>query len=148
MGKTLIVKSIEQDFERTCQWDFFEKMIKYYLSLRNIKEYELAEKLGVCSTTLVRRSWKISPRELETIISILDIEDLDANRMRAKYWSALCGQSVYNCDFKKLYTNDAESTIRELRFENQRLKKMIDFTKTSREIVDSIYPLEQEIKKP
>ena len=124
MAKTNLQMAAEKAYKNTALWEFLEQMLDYYMSLRHHKYEDMAHELGYAnkSSLSTRRNY-FTPAQVERIIEILEIEDLDANRMRAKYWAALCETELKNCQFNRLYAPDAESIIRELRFENQQLKQ-------------------------
>jgi len=124
MGKTNLQRAAEKAYKNTDLWRFLEQILSYYMSLRNHKYEDMAHELGYAnkSSLSTRRNY-FTPAQVERIIEILKIEDLDANRIRAKYWAALCETELDNCQFNRLYAHDTESIIRELRFENQQLKQ-------------------------
>ena len=124
MAKTNLQIAAEKAYKNTALWEFLEKMLSYYMCLRHHKYEDLAHQLGYAnkSSLSTRRNY-FTPAQVERIIEILEIEDLDANRMRAKYWAALCETELENCQFNRLYAPDAESIIRKLTFDNQNLQQ-------------------------
>lgn len=131
MGKSNIKKVVEAVEKNYVLWSFLESMIMYYLSLRRVTFEQLSNAIGYSNKSSMTglRGGYFTPRQLECIIDFLKIESLDANRMRAKYWAAFCECTLPECEFNRLYAEDAESTIRELHFENKKNKEAIDFYK-------------------
>ena len=128
MGKTNLQAAVEKVQENFQLWHFLGEIIKYYMNLRSYKAEDLAADLGYKNKSSMANLHRgiFTPGQIERIIDVLKIEDMDANRIRAKYWNALCGGSDKKCEFNKLYSPEAESIIRELTFENDKLKKQID----------------------
>ena len=133
MGKSNIMKTIESAFNDSKLWAYLYEIISYYVHLRNIKQDDLFSKLGYsskASMALIRRG-HFTPRQIEILISVLKIEDEDANRIRSRYWTSFCGEDFRMCQFNRLYAPNTESVIRELLFEKDQLRKEIETLKSS-----------------
>ena len=133
MGKSNIMETIESAFNDSKLWAYLYEIISYYVHLRNIKQDDLFSKLGYsskASMALIRRG-HFTPRQIEILISVLKIEDEDANRIRSRYWTSFCGEDFRMCQFNRLYAPNTESVIRELLFEKDQLRKEIETLKSS-----------------
>ena len=155
MPKSNIYKDIEKNL---CDNDelhnFLWKMIDYYIKLRGSTDLNLAIEIGMAKSTFsTRRNSRtpLMPREIEQIISALQIEDLDANRIRAKYWAALAGmqfQQQCSMEFNRLYARDTESLIRELWFENEILKEKSQISESTSFVEELLINKSIEFMKP
>lgn len=129
MAKTNVQIALEQMSVNKDFLYFQWEMIDYYKQLRRVNDEDMAVAIGVKKATFSsrRRGGMITPQELEKLIEFLRIEDLDANRIRSKYWGAMVGHEVGLLEFNRLYATDAESIIRELFFENEILKRKLEY---------------------
>lgn len=124
MAKTNLQIVAEKVYANRELWKFLEQIVDYYMSLRCRKYEDLAYALGYAnkSSMSMRLPIRFTPLQVEKIIEFLNIEDLDANRIRAKYWAAFCETTPDNCQFNRLFSPDVESIIRGLTFDNRSLR--------------------------
>ena len=126
MGITNIHHAVDRAINHRELWNYLHDIINYYLALRKMTQEKLGAAIGYSPASMAGlKGGFFTPEQIERIIVVLKIDDTDANRMRSKYWAAICGQHECPGKFNRLYADDAESTIRELVFERDKLAAKI-----------------------
>ena len=103
MGITNIHKAVDRAIGHRALWNYLHDIINYYLALRHMTQEKLGEAMGYSPASVAGlRGGFFTPEQIEEIIVILGIDDADANRMRSKYWAAICGQHQCPGKFNRL----------------------------------------------